>query len=105
MQANTTLVSNCAVISAAQDTEDSCSEVKSLQKSVDLAANQTALENEAKGNATKIAALQSKVFAAATKLTIMTSNTTLVSACSAIAVTKAEEKATKGMLKYSNNER
>jgi hypothetical protein len=105
MQANTTVVSTCAIISAAQDTEDSCSEIESLQKSVDLAANQTALESKAKGNATKIAALQSKASTAATKLTTMTSNTTLVSACSAIAVTKAEEKATKGMLKHSNNER
>jgi hypothetical protein len=100
MQTNTTLLSTCAVISAAQNTEDSCSEMKSLQKSVDLAANQTVLEFNAKGNATKIvAALQSKASAVATKLTIMTCNTTLVSACSAIAVTKA----TKGMLKHSNN--
>jgi hypothetical protein len=88
-------VSTCAVIDAASETEDTCDEMKSLQKLVTLASNETALADKAKNNATKIAALQSKASTAATKLDTLTSNTTLVSACSAIASSKAEAKAEK----------
>ena len=95
MSSNATLVSTCAVIDAAEKTEESCDEMKSLQELVTLAGNETALADKTKNNATKIAALQAKASTAATKLETMTSNTTLVSACSAIASTKAQTKADK----------
>lgn len=69
--------------------------MKSLQKLVTLASNQTALDEKTKNNATKAAALQAKASTAATKLDTLTSNTTLVSACSAIASSKAQAKAEK----------
>lgn len=94
MSTNTTLVSTCAIISAAQDTEDECDKMDSLMKSVALVANSTKLDAKAKGNSTKVAELQSKASIAATKLETMTTNTTLVSACSSIAASKV---AAKGM--------
>ena len=63
---------------AAEKTEDSCDEMKSLQKLVTLAGNETALADKAKNNSTNIAALQAKASTAATKLDTMTTNTTLV---------------------------
>lgn len=93
MQSNTTLVSTCAVISAAQDTEDACSQMSALSKLVSLAANTTKVDEKTKGNATKAAALQSKASAAATKLANLQSNTTLTSACATIKSAKEASKA------------
>lgn len=95
MSSNATLMSTCAVIDAAQDTEKTCAKMASLQKSIDLAANTTKLDAKAKGNATKVAQLQAKASAATTKLATMTSNTTLTDACSSIAATKKAEKEAK----------
>ena len=53
MTSNATLVSTCAVIDAAAKTEDTCDEMKSLQKLVALASNETALADKTKNNATK----------------------------------------------------
>lgn len=53
MTSNATLVSTCAVIDAAAKTEDTCDEMKSLQKLVTLASNETALADKTKNNATK----------------------------------------------------
>jgi hypothetical protein len=92
MSTNTTLISTCAVIAAAEDTEDSCDKMASLMKSVALAANTTKLDAKAKGNETKVAELQAKASTAATKLETMTTNTTLVAACSSIAAAKTAQK-------------
>jgi predicted nucleic acid-binding Zn-ribbon protein len=98
MTSNATLVSTCAVIDAAEKTQNTCDEMNSLQKLVTLASNETALADKAKNNATKIAALEAKASTAATKLQTMTTNTTLVSACSAIASSKAAAKAEKNSM-------
>lgn len=94
MQTNTTLVSTCAVIAAAEDTKDACSKMASLEKLVSIAANTTKVDKETKGNATKAAALQSKASAAAVKLADMQTNTTLTDACTSL---KSAKEATKGM--------
>jgi len=58
MSSNATLVSTCAVMSAAEKTEDQCDKMESLQKLVSLAANTTKLADTTKNNATKIAEIQ-----------------------------------------------
>ncbi len=81
MEGNTTLTAFCSQL----DTKHACKSMKHLQKEVDRAQNQTALETEFNGNATKIAAFQAKASKAATKLAEMQSNSTLMNACAAIA--------------------
>jgi hypothetical protein len=93
MESNTTLVSTCAVIAAAQKTEDQCDEITSMTKLVALAANETKLADKAKNNATKIAAYQAKASAAAVKLQALQANTTLTDACSSITTSKEAAKA------------
>ena len=66
-----------------------------MTKFTALAANQTALEFKAKGNATKVAKLQSMATSAEAKLTTLSSNSTLVDACNAMSAAKD---AKKGML-------
>lgn len=95
MQSNTTLVSTCAVIDAAETTQDTCEDMADWQKLVSLAGNQTALDAKAKNNATKIAALQAKASKAATKLAAMSNDTTLADACASITSAKAASKAAK----------
>jgi hypothetical protein len=95
LTANETLMTTCAVIAAAEDTESDCSEMKDLQKLISLANTETALAAKSKGNETKAAKIQAEASTAVTKLATLTSNTTLVSECSAIASTKAEAKAEK----------
>lgn len=96
MQSNATLVSTCAVISAAQATENDCEDMTDLQKIIDLAANTTKLAEKANNNATKIAAYQAKASAASVKLATLSSNTTLTDACATMKSAKAEAKAAKG---------
>jgi hypothetical protein len=96
MESNTTLVSTCAVIAAAQKTEDDCDQITSMTKLVALAANETKLADKAKNNATKIAEYQAKASAAAVKLQTLQANTTLTDACTSIASAKAAAKAEKG---------
>jgi cell division protein FtsI/penicillin-binding protein 2 len=55
-----------------------------LTKLVAIAANETKLAEKTQKNATKIADLQAKASTAAVKMSNMTSNTTLTSACAAI---------------------
>ncbi|ATZ54499.1 hypothetical protein BCIN_10g04980 [Botrytis cinerea B05.10] len=93
MQANTTLVSTCAVIDAAQMTKKQCNKMEDLQKTIDTAGNSTKLAAKTKGNATKEAEYQAKATKAQTKLAEMTSNTTLVDACSALQTEKEAKKA------------
>jgi ABC-type enterochelin transport system substrate-binding protein len=95
MESNATLVSTCAVIASAQKTEDDCDEITSMTKLVALAANETALAEKSKNNATKIAALQAKASTAATKLQTLEANTTLTDACSSIKSQKEAAKAAK----------
>ncbi|KAL3426402.1 hypothetical protein PVAG01_03193 [Phlyctema vagabunda] len=95
MSSNATLVSTCAVIQAADDTKDDCEKMQKLQKSIDLVNNSTKLEAKTKGNETKIAKLQAKATEATAKLAEMSSNTTLVDACSTIAADKAAKKQAK----------
>ncbi|KAF7880848.1 uncharacterized protein EAF02_006739 [Botrytis sinoallii] len=86
MQANTTLVSTCAVIDAAQTTKKQCNKMEDLQKTIATAA-------KTKGNATIEAEYQAKAAKAQTKLAEMTSNTTLVDACSALQTEKEAKQA------------
>lgn len=82
LQSNTTLMTACNSIFAEQDTLQSCGQMASLEKLMQIAGNQTLLDKVTKNNATKAAELQSKASAAATKLTDLQSNTTLTAACS-----------------------
>ncbi|KAM3065620.1 hypothetical protein ACMFMG_011329 [Clarireedia jacksonii] len=90
MTSNATLVSTCAVIDAAEETKSACRMMAKLQKTIDTANNSTKLADKAKGNSTKEAELKSKAVAAQTKLDAMTSNTTLVDACSSLTQAKAD---------------
>ena len=91
MSSNATLVSTCAVIDAAAKTEDECQSMKSLQKLVTLAGNDTSLADKAKNNQTKIDAIKAMATKAQTKLDAMTSNSTLTTACDAIKTSKADK--------------
>ncbi|TGO33729.1 hypothetical protein BHYA_0230g00170 [Botrytis hyacinthi] len=93
MQANTTLVSTCAVIDAAHTTKKQCNKMEDLQETIDTAANSTKLAAKTKGNATEEAEYQAKATKAQTKLAEMTSNTTLVDACSALQAEKEAKQA------------
>ncbi|ESZ92317.1 hypothetical protein SBOR_7308 [Sclerotinia borealis F-4128] len=95
MQANTTLVSTCAVMDAAHQTKKQCHEMEHLQKTINTAANSTKLADKTHGNATKEAKYQEKATEAQMKLTTMMSNTTLVDACSAMMTEKKEAKEAK----------
>lgn len=61
-----------------------CAEMNGLEAIVKLASNTTKLDAKLKGNETKVAEFQSKASAAASQLSTMQSNTTLMSTCSAI---------------------
>lgn len=95
MQTNTTLVDTCNVIAAAQKTKSQCENMAELQKTIDLANNATELDAKTKGNETKIAAFKDKAATATTKLAELSSNTTLVDACSSITANQANKKETK----------
>jgi len=95
LTANATLMADCAVIDAADATEEECGKMAGLQKLVKLSSNETALAEKTNNNATKIAAIQAKASEAATELSTMTSNTTLVNSCSAITASKTSENADK----------
>jgi ABC-type enterochelin transport system substrate-binding protein len=95
LQSNTTLVSTCAIIAAAEKTANTCDDMEELQQLVTLAANETKLADKAKNNATKISALQAKASEASVKLTSLEANATLTSACSSIKTAKEAAKAGK----------
>ncbi|KAL5326021.1 hypothetical protein ACEPPN_007158 [Leptodophora sp. 'Broadleaf-Isolate-01'] len=92
MESNATLVSTCAVISAAEATKDDCKTMSKLEKLIATAANETKLAEKTKNNATKIASFKEKATAAQTELDAMMSNTTLVDACTAISSAKEASK-------------
>jgi hypothetical protein len=92
LTSNSTLVSDCAVIDAAEQTKDTCAEMKELQKYITMASNSTKVATKTDNNATKIAEVAAKASAAQTKLDTLNSNTTLVDACTAIKTEKEAKK-------------
>ncbi|CAI6333034.1 unnamed protein product [Periconia digitata] len=85
MTANTTLVSECAVVFAHKKTVGQCKQMKSLAKLASLASNQTAMDAmiaAKKLNDTQAVMLQDKVKSAQTKLDDLKANTTLTDICS-----------------------
>ena len=103
MESNTTLVSTCNVIAAAERTEDDCEDMTSMEKLIALAANETALAAKTKNNATKAEAIQAKASAASTKLATLQANTTLTDTCSTMAADKAANKAAKQAAQSSSS--
>ncbi|KAK0113997.1 hypothetical protein ONS95_014238 [Cadophora gregata] len=68
-----------------------CKQIRKLQKFVDLASNTTKLEEVTNNNATKVAEIQAEASAAATQLTTLQSNATLVSDCAVINASEEQE--------------
>ena len=68
-----------------------CKQIRKLQKFVDLASNTTRLQEVTNNNATKVAQLQTEASAAATQLTTLQSNATLVSDCAIINASEDQE--------------
>jgi hypothetical protein len=68
-----------------------CREMRSLNKLVKLASNETRLADKMHNNATKIASIQAKASEASTKLTKMEANTTLTMTCSVMAAAEKTE--------------
>ncbi|KAJ4339159.1 hypothetical protein N0V95_007844 [Ascochyta clinopodiicola] len=84
MQANTTLVGECAIVNAERKSVNQCKQMKKLAKLAALAGNDTAMAafEQKKGlNETGIEKLKAKIAQASTKLQEMQSNTTLTSFC------------------------
>ncbi|KAH7413261.1 hypothetical protein BKA64DRAFT_660643 [Cadophora sp. MPI-SDFR-AT-0126] len=77
-----------------------CKEMAQLTKLVSLAGNETKLADKTKNNATKIASIQAKASEAATQLSTMESNATLVSTCAVISAAEATKDDCKTMTKY-----
>lgn len=93
MQSNSTLAQECATISAHQAVVKSCKQMNKLQKLINVANNQTAIDAlvSKKGlNDTEVAKLKEKAANATTKLTEMQANTTLTDLC-------AQEQSQKGV--------
>lgn len=65
-------------------TKSQCKQVQKLTKIVNLAANSTRLDDKTDGNATKADAIKAKASEAATTLSTLQANTTLMAACSQI---------------------
>ncbi|KAF2175701.1 hypothetical protein K469DRAFT_723892 [Zopfia rhizophila CBS 207.26] len=84
MQANSTLVQECAVVEAHREVVSECRRMRKLNRLASLANNQTAMEAfmEKKGlNDTQMAKLQERIANATTKLQEMQANTTLTDLC------------------------
>ncbi|KAK3315229.1 hypothetical protein B0H66DRAFT_337383 [Apodospora peruviana] len=82
LSANSTLMATCEQIFAVNAMEDACQEMAHLEKLQALVANQTALDEKTKNNATRADALKAKVEKEAADLTAMQSNATLTQFCS-----------------------
>ncbi|KAI1081767.1 hypothetical protein F5B20DRAFT_535309 [Whalleya microplaca] len=78
---NATLMGECAVIQAHQNSVQACGEMQTIQKIMAIAANDTELNDKLKNNATKIDEFKAKASSAATKLTDLQSNGTLTAFC------------------------
>lgn len=92
-----TLILSTAVAAKGNSTKSTstkalCNEMENLQSLMKLASNTTKLDAETKNNETKIATIQAKASAAASTLSTMESNTTLVSTCATMsACSKMED--------------
>jgi hypothetical protein len=95
LQSNQTLTDACAQIFAVEDMEDDCQSINKLQKTVDIAGNQTALDLKTEGNATKAAEFQAKAATAAEKLSTLAANETLQQFCAARATASDCQKISK----------
>lgn len=84
LTSNTTLMSACEIIDAADRETDQCQQQFVLSKFVKFAANETAVASATKNNATKIANIQLKASDAAAKLQTLESNATLQAYCPAV---------------------
>jgi hypothetical protein len=80
LTSNSTLQAACPAVQQ----KDECNLMKTLQKFVDVANNQTKLNKLAKGNTTKEAEIQASAAKAQTKLTAMQGNATFMAACTAL---------------------
>ncbi|KAN0101547.1 hypothetical protein V8E51_012057 [Hyaloscypha variabilis] len=80
LTSNSTLQADCPAVQQ----EDECKVMKTLQKFVDVANNQTKLDKLTNGNTTKEAEIKAKAAKDQTKLTAMTGNATFVAACTAL---------------------
>lgn len=65
-------------------TKSQCKQVEKLTRLSEIAGNQTLLDKVTDGNATKASAIQAKASDAATKLSTLQANTTLMTACDSI---------------------
>ncbi|KAK7949404.1 uncharacterized protein PG986_010290 [Apiospora aurea] len=86
MQGNATLTSFCSV----QDTKAQCFKMAAMQKTEEMAKNQTALEAKFKGDETKIKAFQDKAAKWQTQLDAMMANSTLMDTCKTLNKAQAE---------------
>ncbi|KAI5921002.1 hypothetical protein F4810DRAFT_389889 [Camillea tinctor] len=81
LTSNSTLMGECAVITAHDDAVEACGSIQQMEKAVALAANDTKLQDKFDGNTTKIDDFKSKVSSMATMLATLQSNATLSSFC------------------------
>ncbi|KAK3320998.1 hypothetical protein B0T19DRAFT_444792 [Cercophora scortea] len=81
LQANATLVASCEQKVAVRAAENQCEEMFKLEKLQALVANQTALDEKTKNNATKADAIKAKAAAGATVLAELQGNATLAQIC------------------------
>jgi hypothetical protein len=80
LTSNSTLQAACPAVLQRHE----CDLMKTMQKFVDVANNQTKLDKVAKGNTTKEAEIKAKAAKVQIKLTAMTSNATFMAACTAL---------------------
>lgn len=78
--------------STGTSTKSQCKQVQKLTAVTEIAANATQLDKITKGNATKAAEFQARASTAATQLSTLQSNTTLMDACSQIFAVQAMDK-------------
>lgn len=88
MSTNTTLVSTCAIINAAEATKDDCQTIERLAELMNLIGNATAIESKTHGNTTKMDKLKAKTAEGKAKLEALQSNATLVAECENYAAAK-----------------
>ncbi|KAK8040113.1 hypothetical protein PG993_008524 [Apiospora rasikravindrae] len=86
MQGNATLTAFCSV----QNTKAQCFKMAAMQKTEEMAKNQTALEAKFKGDETKIKAFQDKAAKWQTQLDAMMANATLMDTCKTLTKAQAE---------------
>ncbi|KAI8624966.1 hypothetical protein F5Y19DRAFT_278797 [Xylariaceae sp. FL1651] len=83
LTSNTTLMDQCAIVTAHDEAILACGQIHELEKMMATAANDTKLQSKFDGNATKIDAFKAKASAMATKLADLQSNATQTTFCAA----------------------